>query len=1179
MNYPVRVTYATNADTEVLALRVAWEDLPGDIELSVVGLGELGGLEGARAGDIVVVRALGGIAAVPGGDSLAARARALGAHLLVLPGEAVFDEPTARASTVPLELVRRAFAYAREGGAANLGSLLRLLAAELAGVRVTVPEPSPVALVGRYGETAAWREGGTSRIAVVFYRAHLIAGNTAFVDELLAVAEAEGLAVRAWWAYSARGEPGVALARDLAEAGTDVVIVTVLAGGEAVGLGWEPGPLGALGIPVVQAPISTVARSAWEASDAGLVPLDVAMSVAIPEYDGRIIAVPIAFKELVDADETFGAPVHAYRTDPERARRTLRLAARLGALRRTPNGAKRIAVVLSAYPTKRSRLGNAVGLDTPQSLVGLARRMGERGFAVGELPEPNALMSQLAALLDPETPTRRARGGVSMAVDDYLAWYATLPEELRAEVEAAWGPPPGERYVEGNRLWFPALRFGNLLVAIQPPRGYGADEIAIYHSPDLAPSHHYLAFYRYLAAEAGVGAVVHLGKHGTLEWLPGKGVGLSARCWPDVALGELPLVYPFVVNDPGEGIQAKRRSHAVIVDHLVPPLTRADGYGAITELETLLDEHQRIAALDPDKLPEIRAAIWEVLASARIHEDLGVDAPPSTHDDAFDELLLAVDGYLCELKDAIIRGGLHVLGEPPGPGALVDLVAQIVRVPQLEVPSLAEELDRHDGRAGNPSRSARDEASGRLDEVLWALAEAGWDPGAAADERWLASVGLAGASAELRRSLAWVAGSLVPRIQATREELDRVVDALEGRAIPPGPAGAPSRGMAHVLPTGRNFYGLDPRAVPSRLSWRTGQRAAEALRARFRRDEGRELRHASVVLWGTAALRTGGDDVALILALLGVEPRWDEISGRVAGLELVPLARLGRPRVDVTVRVSGLFRDAFPQAVALIDEALELAAKATDEGDANPVARAGTGPRIFGPPPRAYGSGVLDAIERGAWSTAEDLGRTWMRHSAYAYGRALAGEPADEALAHRLGDVEAILKAQDNREHDILDSDDYLQDHGGMVAAARAVGNDRARGYLADTSRPQDPAVRSIEEEAARVVRTRAVNPKWLSAMRRHGYKGAFEMAATVDYLFGYDAAASVGRDWMYDAVTDAYVADSTNREFLLAANPAALAAICDRLLEADRRGMWAASPERRRVLAEARLLAEGAEE
>lgn len=1036
-----------------------------------------------------------------------------------------------------------------------------------------------IPFVGSMGHTSWCERHSGPRIAVVVYRAHLIAGNTQFVTDLLDLAEQTGVALEAWWAYSARGEAGQVLAAELEASGVDVVITTVLAGGETEGLGWDAGPLGGLDVPVVQAPISTVSRQEWAASAMGLVPLDVAMSVAIPEYDGRIIAVPIAYKELIDADEVFGAPVHAYRLDRERAHRVLELARRLGALRRRANDAKRVAIVLSAYPTKRSRIGNAVGLDTPQSLVRLLSMLAERGWRLETPDDPDALMARLGALLDPEAPSERARGGATLSIDAYLAWYATLPGELRDEVEAAWGPPPGSRYIAEGSLWFPAIWMGDALVAIQPPRGYGEHEIAIYHSPELPPSHHYLAFYHYLTAVAGVDAVVHLGKHGTLEWLPGKSVGLSSSCWPDVALGSVPLVYPFVVNDPGEGVQAKRRSHAVIVDHLVPPLTRADSYGAIADLESLLDEHQRVAALDPSKLPELRAAIWSLLTESRIHEDLGIDEAPSVRDDAFDDLLLDVDGYLCELKDATIRGGLHILGAPPVGEALVDLVAQIVRVPQLDVPSLAEELDRLEGRLGDGSRAARDASDGRLHEILWALAERDWDPEVLDDAEWCASVGLEAAPDDLRTALAWVAGSLVPRIRGASRELAAVADALEGRPIAPGPAGAPSRGMAHVLPTGRNFYGLDPRAVPSRLAWRTGQRAAAALCERFRRDSGGELRHASIVLWGTAAIRTGGDDVALALALLGVEPRWDAISGRVVGLELVPLERLGRARVDVTVRISGLFRDAFAHAIALIDEAVELVAKAADEGDANPVAQSGAGPRIFGPPPRAYGSGVLELIEHGAWESSADLGRTWVRWSQHAYGRGRSGEEATGALWDRLRSVEAIVKAQDNREHDIFDSDDYLQEHGGMIAAARAAGNVSVRGYFGDTSRPDAPTVRSIEEEAARVVRQRVVNPKWLEGMRRHGYKGAFEMAATVDYLFGYDATAGVARDWMYDAVTDAFVRDRENRSFLLRVNPSALGAICARLLEAARRGLWHADDERLAALAEGSLEAEGAEE
>jgi cobaltochelatase CobN len=727
----------------------------------------------------------------------------------------------------------------------------------------------------------------------------------------------------------------------------------------------------------------------------------------------------------------------------------------------------------------------------------------------------------------------------------------------------------------------------------------------VYHSPDLPPTHHYLGFYRWLDQGWGADAVVHVGKHGTLEWLPGKSVGLSASCFPDAALGDLPFIYPFVVNDPGEGTQAKRRTHAVIVDHLVPPLTRADLYDDLSKLEALLDTHAQVASLDPSKLPEVRRQVWEVMVAAEIHRDLGLHNPadgpegppdgehpaPAFDDPAFDELLFDVDGYLCELKDAQIRGGLHVLGTPPVDDPLVDMVLAVTRLPQNRVGSLRSEVGEQLGEGDGARSFDRIEAECR--RRVEACQRAGWRSDAVPK--------LDDPDGVIRSSpvLAWVGQRLVPALAATTGEIDAVLGALDGRFVPPGPSGAPSRGMAHVLPTGRNFYSVDPKAIPSPLAWQVGTALADRLVERHVSEEGRYPTTVGLVVWGTAAMRTAGDDVAEILALIGVRPRWAAESGRVEGIELIPLAELGRPRVDVTVRISGFFRDAFPHVLALLDDAFALVAVAADEPvDQNPIAAADTSdPRVFGPKPGAYGSGILTLLESQNWRTDDDLAQVYLAWGGYAYSRSpgprdasmggagtsgsgpIVGSPAPEALRRRLAAVEIAVKNQDNREHDIFDSDDYLQDHGGMVAAVRALTGVQPKAWFGDSSDPARPRVRSLAEEAARVVRSRVVNPKWLAAMQRHGYKGAFEMAATVDYLFGYDATVGVVEDWMYEKVTEAYVGDPGMRKFFEESNPWALRSIAERLLEADERDLWDASPEARDTLRAAVLEAEGWEE
>ncbi len=1174
------ILFLTNADTELLALRTALEALPPGfprIGARRVGLSSAApSLEGV---DAVLIRLLGGRNAWEGFGRLRDACRAARVPLLAFGGEAHLDAELAAASSVGVDRVSKAFEYLVHGGPANIEQLLRFIADEVCGQHFGYQPAVPVPDHGVFCQVPP-SPGSTKapRVAVLFYRAHLVAGNTRFVEELCRALADAGVEAIGVYCYSLR--PAVRGARPpvvelLRELEVSVVITTVLAAGgfDGVAEAWEPGELASLDVPVIQAVCSTGPQERWAASAQGMAPIDVAMAVAIPEFDGRIISVPFSFKEQVDDGDDLGVAVSAYRTAVDRTQRVAKTAAAMAKLRDLRPAERRVALVLSAYPTRRSRLGNAVGLDTPASVIELLHAMRAQGYRVEGIPDSaDALMATLADGFSYDTGTLAAGGSEAgrWSAARYAEWFQSLPDRARSEIAEAWGPPPTEELV------FPGMDLGGVLVAIQPPRGFGDNPVAVYHSPDLPPTHQYLAFYRWLEESWGAHAIVHMGKHGTLEWLPGKSVGLSASCAPDMALGNLPLVYPFVVNDPGEGTQAKRRAHAVIVDHLVPPLTRAETYDALARLEELLDQHAQVASLDPAKLPAIRQRVWETLVAAEIHRDLGwagvTDEPPQHFDDpTFDDLLVEVDGYLCELKDAQIRGGLHVLGRAPTEEAELDLVAAIMRSPQGAVPSLREEVAGALGLepTARLRRAELDRVEAELRQRLARCQRVGWD---------LEAAGSGGVP--LTPAMRWVCERLVPALRATTGEIDSVLRALDGRFVPPGPSGAPTRGMAHVLPTGRNFYSIDPRSIPSPLAWEVGQALAARMLERHLAEEGRYPTSVGLVAWGTSAMRTGGDDVAEMLALIGVRPVWSK-NQRVEGVELIDLEELGRPRVEVTLRMSGFFRDAFPHVLRLLDEAVRLAASAADEPpELNPLAAAGPEePRVFGPKPGAYGSGILEVISSGAWDDDADLGALYLARSAWAYGADGVGVPASEALARRLAAVEVAVKNQDNREHDIFDSDDYLQDHGGMVAAIRSLRGRAPKAWFGDSADPQRPKVRSLAEEAARVVRSRVLNPKWLMAMERHGYKGAFEMAATVDYLFGYDATAGILEDWMYERVTQTYVGDPERRKFFARSNPWALRAIAERLLEAADRGLWRASPAALETLRAAVLEAEGWEE
>ncbi|MFL6062870.1 MAG: cobaltochelatase subunit CobN [Marmoricola sp.] len=1192
-----RLALLSTSDTDLLSARASgatWV-LANPARLDVGDLPDL--LAGC---DLVVVRLLGtprswqaGFEAVHG----------LGLPVVVLGGEQTPDAALMELSTVAVGTAAEAHAYLAQGGPANLANLhgflsdTVLLTGEGFEPAVEIPswgwsvrdgagappgEPLP--------EEGGQRPSRRARIGILFYRAHEASGNAGFAhalaDAIDATGEAVGLPIHSASLRSAPEELYAALAT------LDALVVTVLAaGGSAPGTAsaggddeaWDVERFAALDIPVLQGLCLTSSRAEWDASDDGVTPLDSANQIAIPEFDGRIITVPFSFKEI-DRD---GLP--HYVADPERAARVAGIAVGHARLRLLAPAERRVALMLSAYPTKHSRVGNAVGLDTPASAILLLRRLRAEGYDLGE---PGGEITRFLDLEDdsPEALTAAgnglihaliAAGGqdeewlttahlteshVRIGVEAYERWTADLPADLREAMTQAWGPAPGSLFVnDASEIVLATLRAGNVVLLIQPPRGFGENPVAIYHDPDLAPSHHYLAAYRWVGAPAedggfGAHAVVHLGKHGSMEWLPGKNAALSASCATDAAIADLPLIYPFLVNDPGEGAQAKRRAHATIVDHLVPPMARAETYGDIARLEQLLDEYGNIAAMDPAKLPAMRAQIWTLMQAAQMHQDLGLTERPE--DEEFDDFILHVDGWLCEVKDAQIRDGLHVLGQAPVGEARVNLVLAILRATQIwggehgAVPGLRAAL----GLAEGATSTAVDAVEARARGLVQAMEDKAWDPGA---------VEAVHDDPEVRAVLAFAATEVVPRLARTTDELDAVVHALGGGYVPAGPSGSPLRGLVNVLPTGRNFYTVDPKAVPSRLAWETGQRMADSLLERHLAETGTYPASVGLSAWGTSAMRTSGDDVAEVLALVGVRPTWDEASRRVNGLEVIDLEELGRPRIDVTLRISGFFRDAFPHVVAMLDDAIRTVADLEEPDEQNFVraharadlaehgdARRAT-TRIFGSRPGTYGAGILQVIEAGNWRDDQDLAEVYTQWGGFAYGRDLDGVSAAEDLRTNYRRVAVAAKNIDTREHDIADSDDYFQFHGGMIATIRALTGTAPRAYVGDSTTPDAVRTRTLSEETARVFRARVVNPRWIAAMQRHGYKGAFELAATVDYLYGFDATAGVVHDWMYETLAKSYVLDQTNQEFMREANPWALRGIVERLHEAHERGLW----------------------
>jgi cobaltochelatase CobN len=1192
------IVLLSTSDTDLLSARASGAGYrpANPARLEVEELRSL--LDGATA---VVVRLLGGRQAWPDGlDAVAAT----GVPMIVLGGEATPDAELMALSTVAGGVVAEAHAYLAHGGPENLGQLARFLsdAITLTGMGFDPPAATPTWGILERPATKPTPDGPV--VGILYYRAHHVAGNTGFVHALADAVEAAGGRPLPVFCSSLRtAEPALIDALR----GADVIVVTVLAAGGLVpataGAGgadenWDVGALASLDVPILQGLCLTSSREQWAESDQGLTPLDAATQVAIPEFDGRLITVPFSFKEVGPDGLT------SYVTDPERTARVAGIAVKHARLRHVPAQERRIVIMLSAYPTKHARIGNAVGLDSPASVVRLLAAMAEVGYDIGaddELPgvangDGDALIHAIIAAGGQDenwlTEEQVAGNPVRISAADYRAWFAALDAGLRNAVVKHWGPPPGELFIDRSQdpdgeIVLAALRAGNAVVMVQPPRGFGSNPVAIYHDPDLPPSHHYLAAYHWLRDQFAAHAVVHVGKHGNLEWLPGKTSGLSAGCAADAAIGDIPLVYPFLINDPGEGTQAKRRAHATLIGHLVPPMARAESYGDIARLEQLMDEHAQIAALDPAKLPAIRAQIWTLIQAAKLDHDLGLDSRP--HDAEFDDFLLHVDGWLCQIKDAQIRDGLHVLGAAPAGQARVDLVLAILRARQMwggqaqALPGLREALG-HVERSGDRAGTDEVEASARA--LVAAMENAEWDPAAVPG---VVNKTLGSENQPVTGVLTFAATEVVPRLAQTTDEIGRTLHALDGGFVPAGPSGSPLRGLVNVLPTGRNFYSVDPRAVPSRLAWETGQAMADSLLERYLADTGTYPDSVGLSVWGTASMRTSGDDVAEVLALLGVRPLWDEASRRMTGLEPIPLDELSRPRIDVTIRISGFFRDAFPHVVTALDDAVRLVAGLDEPHEANFVRahaqadlaahgderRATT--RIFGSRPGAYGAGLLPVIDARNWRDDADLAEVYAVWGGFAYGRGLDGKPARDDMERAYGRIAVAAHNTDTLEHDIADSDDYFQYHGGMIATVRALTGRAPRAYIGDSTRPDTVRTRSLTEETARVFRARVVNPRWIEAMKRHGYKGAFELAATVDYLFGYDATAGVVEDWMYEKLAETYVRDPGMREFFGRSNPWALHGIAERLLEAADRKLWdAPDPDTLAALRQAYLDTEG---
>lgn len=963
----------------------------------------------------------------------------------------------------------------------------------------------------------------------------------------------------------------------------------------------------ALGVPVLTAYTLLTSEAEWRANPEGLNAVETSIGVALPELDGALHGVPIAGR-VTRAD---GAV--EYVPLPERMKAMVARAGKWAKLRWLSNADKKVAVIFHNYPPKNYNIGSASGLDTMESVRRLLGRMKEAGYRIDFLPETAADLARLMtshATNDLSLMTdQQAEECQKLAAKEYVAWFDTLPESARQGMEAQWGKAPGRVMLsdEGNIL-VPGTMDGNIFLTVQPARQYGMDPQRAYHDPKIAPTHQYLAFYYWLREVFQADAVVHVGTHGNVEWLPGKATGLDEASYPDIAIGSLPNIYPYLMTITGEGIIAKRRSGACLIGYLPAPVAEAGAFDELAELGKMMDEYANFKGSDGEQTEALEKKIRELAVQAKLD-----DSVPYEEGMSFTGYLADLHSCIEELQDSEIHVGLHVLGEAPAGDLLIDEILHLLRLPNGAAGALPdlwaekygttrEEMERHIWEGCGESGLTGSEIKRRIRQegrdFIAALAAGGFTADAVEDAMAIASVkeGSAEWQEKARRMAAYVTAEIYPRLARTGEEMTHTMDALAGRYVPPGPSGSPSAGGVDLLPSGRNFYGSDPRTLPSQAGWITGCKLADRMIEKYITEQGKYPENIGMVLWSGPNMRSSGQDIAEFLYLLGVRPIWQKGSLRVVNLEVIPLAELKRPRIDVTARISGLFRDTLPQIAELMDKAVMMVA-ALEESEADNFVRRhiredsdalkaeGASPddawrsaayRVFGDAPGTYGSGINVVLDAKNWQDEKDLAEVYVRWGGHAFGGGVRGEYQPELFKKRLAVMDLTVKNEENHDTNILSSDDYNGFHGGMINAVRSLSGQAPQSYVGDSSNRGNPAMRTVAEEMKRVVRAEALNPKYIEGLMKHGYKGAMDMANRLSISFQWDATSQVMEDWMYDKYAEKYAFDPKVQQWMKKVNPWALQNIAETLLEAEQRKMWNASDETKEKLQALYLSVEG---
>lgn len=1062
---------------------------------------------------------------------------------------------------------------------------------------------------------------GRPTIGIWFGQYYWVNGNLAHVDALIREIEKQGANVIAVFSLrfkdTERGNMGADEIVDMffkfnSKSGIDVMISTIGFAMSITNPEYDkvfPG----LDVPILQGIISNQPYAVWKESVQGISNMDVTIQAAQPEFDGNLITVPYATKEQDTIDPVTGGLLVHLSPVPDRVSKLVSLSLNWAKLRHKSNKEKRVAIIFHHHPPRNDRIGCAAGLDSFASVNELLKRMKNEGYTIDRTFEKGddlakeilESMTTDSRWMTPEKMAQRAEASVGR--DQYEPWHANLPEPVRNKMSEKWGELPGDLFVHDSKLLFPGFHNGNVFITVQAPRGYLENPEEILHDLYLPPPHHYLSYYRYVKYVFKADAVMHIGKHGSLEWLPGKALGLSEECYPDLSIMDLPNIYPYIINDPSEGTQAKRRSYCCIIDHLTPAFTNSDLYDEMVTVEHILAQIADAQQQDSSKITVLINLLWDAVKEADLHEDL--EFTEETAKTAPEKFISKLHAYLSEIGDTMIADGLHIMGNAPTGERLSEFVVQMVRLDNGNVQSLREaviaamgfdydDLLKHRGAArldfnGKTGGQIIDEAHKKCVDIVNMLSESDYRIEAVDD---LLKIMPGGGNARIRQALEFISTTLVPNIRRVTEEIDASLTALEGRFVRPGASGAPTRGQAEILPTGRNFFSLDPRIIPTRAAWEVGKNLGDQLLQSYLKEKGEYPESVGIVVWGGPTMRSKGDDIAEILYLMGLKPVWNEANSVVQGLEVIPLSELKRPRIDVMPRVSGFFRDAFPNLMEMIDSGVRMIAALNErpehnylrknvlkdmedyrrEGKSEDDALILATLRVFGCPPGTYGAGVAELVEAKNWQTQNDLGNNYIRYSAHAYGKGNYGIQTLETFKKHLSRMTLTVKNEDSREYDMLSCVDFYNYYGGLIAAVKTVRGELPMAMVGDSSDPKRLVLRSTFEEAKHVLRSRVLNPKWIEGLKRHGYKGAGDLSKVMDIIIGWDATAEIMEDWMYERVANRYALDPQMQEWFKEVNPYALQNILDKLIESISRGMWNADKEMEENLRNAYLEIEG---